>query len=99
MIASSSHNIQMKYIPAHKGYKGNEIADSLAKEGADNSHTLESIWTYYRPLKPKQAEDKNTLSGNQPTRMDNLCKKQQDVQQHFPHYGSLDDMQISLYPI
>ena len=43
MIASSSHNIQMKYIPAHKGYKGNEIADSLAKEGADNSHTLESI--------------------------------------------------------
>jgi ribonuclease HI len=43
MIASSSHNIQMKYIPAHKGYKVNEIADSLAKEGADNSHTLESI--------------------------------------------------------
>jgi ribonuclease HI len=40
--ASSSHNIQMKYIPAHKGYKGNEIADSLAKEGVDNSHTLES---------------------------------------------------------
>ena len=42
MIASSSHNIQMKYIPAHKGYKRNEIADSLAKEGVDNSHTLES---------------------------------------------------------
>ena len=45
MIASSSHNIQIKYIPGHKGYKGNGIADSLAigKEVADNSHTLESI--------------------------------------------------------
>ena len=33
----------MKYIKAHKGYKGNEIADSLAKEGADSSRTLASI--------------------------------------------------------
>ena len=59
MIASSSHNIQMKYIPAHKGYKGNEIADSLAKEGADNSHTytLESI----EPITDLQNQNKQKI--------------------------------------
>ena len=42
MITASKHPILLKYIPAHKGYLGNEIADSLAKEGAENSHTLEN---------------------------------------------------------
>ena len=42
MTTSSKFPIQLKYIPVHKLYIENEKTDSLAKEGADNSHTLEN---------------------------------------------------------
>ena len=32
----SSNNIFLKWIPAHKGFIGNEVVDMIAKEGADD---------------------------------------------------------------
>ena len=42
MTTSSKFPIQLKYIPAHKGYIGNEITDGLVKEDGDNFDTIEN---------------------------------------------------------
>jgi ribonuclease HI len=37
LITESHINVSLCYIPAHKGYHGNELADELAKDGAANN--------------------------------------------------------------
>lgn len=36
-LMHSYDKIHWTHIPAHKGYFGNEMADKLAREGANNS--------------------------------------------------------------
>ena len=62
MIAASKHPVLLKYIPARKGYLGNEIADSLAKEGAENSHTLEDNESITDQKNQNKLQIKNQLS-------------------------------------
>ena len=50
-LAGTARKVTLNWIPAHKGFKGNESADILAKQGAASDHPLEL--SYVR--KPKIA--------------------------------------------